>query len=861
MRVRITFLVAVLILAVMSGVASGSPSPPSLELQLPEDPQDQLAPTLPPPVQPGGSLGGFVPPQMDLSHLKGDVLPPDVRAADLPARFDWRRDRGIVTRVQDQGACGACYTFGTIASIESKLQIDGAGSFDFSENHAKECIWEEANDWRTSGGRPVGSCDGGNHFQVANLFTQLGTVSEACDAYVASDVQCRTDCAYQKTLLDWRIVNGNSSPSPEVIKAYLQQYGPLVTSVYVGSFGAWHDEFVRYDGSYVLYHDGSETTDHTVHIVGWDDTLSHQGGSGAWIVKNSWGTDWGGTCGYGGERGYFYIAYGSASIGWYVAFPFAWQDYDPDGGLWYYDDAGLNDAAGWMGSTTDWGLAKFVAPESTYVTRVEFWTTDATNDLDVYIYGGFDGTRLSNLLHSVSNLSYNEAGYHSVPVDPPLPVSAGSTVVAVVKFGNVSYRYPLPIDGHGPWERQHTYHSPSGADGSWGDVGERFDADVGIRLRTSGRQTVPTPTISPTVKPFTPVAWIRLPAILKGYRMAPAPTALPTQTPVGTPSATATIPVGSTPTPTIPVGPTITPTTSGAFTGVVPVAGEPYSLALNPVNGRVYTARAGAEDVAVFTLSGLGWVAGIPLGEGPQAVRVDPALGRAYAGYGSPLFVLSCADNSMVGLIADGPYGPSELAVNPANHRVYVADWSVTTGQPDRVHVYDGSSTNRINTVDLGVSPNIENIAVAANRNTGLAYAAYTGDRQIAVIGTDSQIRGRITPSDMAVSPYDPWMAINSATNRLYLRGQNATLVIDLSANQEVGSLDQAGLIAVDEVRNLVYVQRLNRIHVYDGTSNAKVRQITLDKYRYVSDIACDVATRRIFLAAPSDNELVVVAD
>jgi C1A family cysteine protease/DNA-binding beta-propeller fold protein YncE len=850
MRVRVALLIAVVLLVVVPGGASGSLSLTELELNAPEGPQDHLAPTIGPALQPGGSLGGFVPPSLDLSHLKGELLPPDVQAADLSARFDWR-DQGKVTHVQDQGECGACYTFGPIASFESRLLIDGAGSFDFSENHAKECIWEEANDWHTSGGRPVGSCDGGNHFQVANLFTQLGTVLEACDPYVASDVQCTTGCAYQKTLLDWRIVNGNSAPSPEVIKAYLQQYGPLVTSVYVGSFGAWHDEFVRYDGSYVLYHDGSETTDHCVLIVGWDDNLSHQGGSGAWIVKNSWGTDWGGTCSYGGERGYFYIAYGSASIGSYGAFPYAWQDYDPDGRLWLYDDAGLNDAAGWMGSTTDWGLAKFIAPQSTHITRVEFWTTDATSDVDVYIYGGFDGTRLSNLLHSVSNLSYSEAGYHSVPVDPPLPVSAGSTVVAVVKLSNVSYGYPMPLDDHGPPETQRTYHSPTGADGTWSDVGERFDSDVGIRLRTSGRQTVPTPTVSPTVKPFTPVAWSWLPAILKGYRMAPPPTALPTQTPVGTPSATATIPVG----------PTITPTASGAFTGVVSVSGEPYSLALNSANGRLYAARAEAEDVAVLTLSGLGWVAGIPLGQGPQAIRVDPALGRAYAGYGSPLFVLSCADNSMVGVIPDGPYGPSELAVNPANHRVYVADWSVFVGQPDRVHIFDGNSTNRINTVELGVSPNIENIAVAVNRNTGLAYAAYTGDGQIAVIGTDSQIHGRILPSDMAVPPYNPWMAVNSTTNRLYLRGQNTTLVVDLNASQEIGSLDQAGLIAVDETHNLVYVQRLSRIYVYDGASNAKLRQITLDAYRYVSDVACDAATRRIFLAAPSDNEIVVVAD
>jgi C1A family cysteine protease len=272
------------------------------------------APTRPLPKRPLPPGTGFIPSPIDLSHLKGDRLPEGVRAAALPSSFDWRRE-GIITRVQDQNPCGACYAFGFLANFESKLQIDGAGTFDFSENMAKECNWEELNNFQDPPGSPWGGCQGGNPFMMASLFSTKGAVLESCDPYVPrDDVPCKTTCPYQKTILDWRLINGNLLPDPDVLKGYIQTYGPATVSMYAGDDDAWYREFSRYDGSYTLYHPGTESTNHCVAIVGWDDNLVHDGGRGGWIVKNSWGTDWGGTCGYGNERGYFTIAYGSAAL-------------------------------------------------------------------------------------------------------------------------------------------------------------------------------------------------------------------------------------------------------------------------------------------------------------------------------------------------------------------------------------------------------------------------------------------------------------------------------------------------------------------------------------------------------------------
>ncbi len=507
-------------LVLMGGRVFAVGPPPPLR-----GPEPQEAPTPSAPLKPPRPGTGFRPPPIDLSHLKGDRMPEGVSVADVPSAWDWRQ-QGVSTQVQNQGGCGACYAFASLANIESKLQIDGAGSYDFSENNAKECPWHDP------------SCRGSNYWEMAGWFAQKGTVQESCDPYVDSDVGCKGTCPYSKTLLDWRFIS-YEVPNPNVLKSYIQAQGPVYASVYAGdeSDEDWWHEFADYDGSYTLYYEGTSDTNHAVLIIGWDDDLSHAGGTGGWIVKNSWGTDWGGPCGYGSDKGYFTIAYGSASIGKNSSFVHAWQDYDPDGGILHYDEVGLTTGWGCESSKTAWGLCKFVPPFRTYVTRVEFYTTDATTDVDVYIYGDFDGTAPTTLLWSSLDYSFAEAGYHGVAVDPPLVVTGGNDVVAVVKYTNATYEYPIPADSEGPHETERTYISCDGSSDSWYDLGAGKQDDVAVRLRTSG--AAPTP----------PVLKIYLPICLKAYPPSPAtPTPTPTATSVVTPMPTPT----TTPTPTLP---------------------------------------------------------------------------------------------------------------------------------------------------------------------------------------------------------------------------------------------------------------------------------------------------------------------
>ena len=682
--------------------AQASETPPVLQ-EAPPLPQDQIVPVSP--------RRGAIPPPMDLSHLRGEW--PQAGAASPLSRWDWR-EQGKVSPVGDQNPCGACYAFASIGNLESRLLIDGAGLYDFSENNVKECDFY------------AGSCTGGNFIKVASFLAQKGSVLESCDPYQPSDVACKSTCPYQKTVLDWRIINGPNIPDTAVLKNYISTYGPVYVEFDAGGSDAWGTEFDNYNGSYTLYHLPTSTaTNHAVLIVGWDDSLSHAGGTGGWIVKNSWGTNWGGTAGYGSEKGYFTIAYGSANIGYYASFIAGWQDYDAAGSILYYDEGGWSAYWG-SGNTTAWGLAKFVPSSSANVTRIEFWTTDITTDVDVYLYDGFNGSTLSGLLASKLNLSFSEAGYHSVPLDAPVAVAGGNDVFAVIKVTNSSFNRPIAADAKGSIETGKTYVSSSGT--SWADLGPQ-GGDVAIRIRTgpyhatstptatatntATRTPTPTSTNTPTATRAAGASWVYLPLLLK------APASPATATPTPTQSVT--------PTPT----PSPTATSSGGIYGTVTyngIAAASISLDLRFYNGSSWstasTRTTGADGRYNFT--------GMPALGAEQGYYVrytNPGNSLYVAGWWAPTITSYSAGSSTPG----GDFDIANVSLLTPNDGVSLSlpvtfTWQKRTvpGDTYKWMIFDPSNPATLwGTSDLGNVGSFTLTSLGSGMVTGKQYGWY----------------------------------------------------------------------------------------------------------------------------------------
>lgn len=417
-----------------------------------------------------GGAYGFIAPSVAGDHLAAASARVAGGDKALPASYDCRT-LGVVPPVRDQGGCGACYAFSAASDLEARLLQGGWGLLDLSENNLKECNYQDS------------SCAGGNQYIIMNHLTTHGAVLESCDPYTAADVACAAGCDDQFLVLDWSAVSGGTVPAAAVLKQYILDHGPLQTTLYAGDGAApaWATAFSSYNGATTLYYAGSEAPNHSVLIVGWNDALVHAGGTGGWICKNSWGTAWGGTCGYGSQKGYFTIAYGSASIGMWSSFVGEVMPHDAASAVLGHDEGGYTAAFGGIGLTL-WGLARHDIAQATNLHRVEFWTSDATTDVDVYVYDTFSGGSLSGLLATSVNHAFPEAGYHHVELASPLALTPGQDIYIAVKTTNASYTYPLAVDLDGPAASNRSWYSVSGS--GWTSLYAN-GADVTIRARTS----------------------------------------------------------------------------------------------------------------------------------------------------------------------------------------------------------------------------------------------------------------------------------------------------------------------------------------------------------------------------------------
>lgn len=219
---------------------------------------------------------------------------PLLPTSDLPTDFDWR-DHGAVTGVKDQGSCGSCWSFSAVGAMEGANFLSTGNLVSLSEQQMVDC------DHMCDASEPD-ACDSGcNGGLMTTAFEYAlksgGLETEKDYPYTGTD---QGGCKFREEKIAASVANFSVvSLDEDQITANLVKHGPLAVAI-----NALYMQF--YISGVSCPYICSKNQDHGVLLVGYGSAgyapirLKNKP---YWIIKNSWGQNW-------GENGYYKVCKG-----------------------------------------------------------------------------------------------------------------------------------------------------------------------------------------------------------------------------------------------------------------------------------------------------------------------------------------------------------------------------------------------------------------------------------------------------------------------------------------------------------------------------------------------------------------------
>jgi C1A family cysteine protease len=349
----------------------------------------------------------------------------------IPIKYDLRQT-GRITPVKTQFDTGACWAFASFGAMESTLMPNE--KWDFSEDHLS-----------LSHGFDLDQAEGGNYaISLSYLTRWSGPVIEEDDIF--NDGSNNPDAVPVKHLQEAQFIPNKDYAG---IKIGIMNNGAMQTSIFLDATSLSNEQNYYNPTTASYFYFGKSKVNHDVVIVGWDDTYPKSNfkvqpkRNGAFIVKNSYGTDF-------GKEGYFYISYEDLNVGTRNVMFTQIDDTDNYDNIYQSDWLGFIGQIGY-GEDTAYFANVYQTNGKELLKAVSFYATDQESTYEIYVVDKFTATSDYKNKKLVKKGSFDYGGYYTIDFETPILVDGLYSIIVKIRTPGSMFPVAAEFNNNEPW--------------------------------------------------------------------------------------------------------------------------------------------------------------------------------------------------------------------------------------------------------------------------------------------------------------------------------------------------------------------------------------------------------------------------